>query len=135
VSLKGDLRSLQSLRRALGKLPITASARIAQRAAPEVSALARDAYDGGRTVYGLPRPKGVDGDTLDLVRTGDSRRATQFTAEGTRMRTFVLPRYTKYLIARYSILPPGRAPLPLAWRERITSIAAAVLHEQIFGPR
>lgn len=133
MSLKGDLRSLASLRRTLAKLPLTVSANIARRAAPEVSTLARDAYDSGRTVYGQSRPKGVDGDTLDLVRTGSSRRAAQFTAEGTQMRTHVLPRYTKYLIAKYGILPNGKAPLPQAWRDRITEIAAQVLHAQIFG--
>lgn len=133
MALHGDLRSLASLRKALAKLPLTVSANIARRAAPGVSTLARDAYDSGRTVYGQSRPKGVDGDTLDLVRTGASRRATQFTAEGTQMRTYVLPRYTKYLISRYQVLPPGRAPLPLAWRDHIQAIAAEVLHAQIFG--
>lgn len=133
MALHGDLRSLASLRRVLAKLPLTVSANIARRAAPDVSTLARDAYDSGRTVYGQSRPKGVDGDTLDLVRTGASRRATQFTAEGTQMRTYVLPKYTKYLISRYQVLPPGKAPIPQAWRDRITAIAAEVLHAQIFG--
>lgn len=134
MALQGDLRSLQSLRRVLAKLPLTVSARIAQRAAPLVSDLAREAYDSGRTVYGQTRPKGADGKPLDLVRTGASRRAAQFTAEGTQMRTHVLPRYTKYLIAKYEILPNGRAPLPASWRERMREVAAQVLHAQIFGP-
>lgn len=133
MALKGDLRTLGALKRALKKLPITASARIASAAAPEVSELARSAYDGGQTVYGLQRPRGVDGDALSLVRTGASRAAAQFTAEGTRMRTRVLPRYTKYLISAYQVLPPGRAPLPTAWQARLREIAARVLHEQIFG--
>jgi hypothetical protein len=131
MGLKGDTRSLQSLRRALAKLPLTASARIASAAAPAVSALAREAYDGGRTVYGGARPKGVDGKPLDLVKSGASRRAAQFAAEGTRMRTAVLPRYTRYLIGKYDVLPNG--PLPVTWQERLREIAARVLHAQIFG--
>lgn len=131
MGLHGDPRSLRSLRKALAKLPITSSARIASRAAPEVSALARQAFDGGETVYGFPRPKGVDGDDLSLVRTGASRRAAQFTAEGTRMRTHVLPKYTRYLIGRYDVLPNG--PLPLSWQARLREIAAQVLHSEIFG--
>lgn len=133
MALQGDLRSLQSLRRVLAKLPLTVSANIARRAAPVVSALARESYDSGRTAYGLTRPKGVDGDALDLVRTGASRRAAQFTAEGTQMRTHVLPRYTKYLIARFQILPNGKAPLPPAWQALLRETAAQVLHAQIFG--
>lgn len=131
MALQGDLRSLRAVRKALAKLPITASARIAQRAAPGVSNLAREAYDSGRTVYGLPRPKSTDGKDLDLVRTGASRRAAQFTAEGTQMRTHVLPRYTRYLIGRYDVLPNG--PLPQAWQALLRETAAQIIHAELFG--
>lgn len=137
MSLQGDLRSLRSLRRTLAKLPITVSARIAQRAAPQVSDLARQAFDSGQTVYGTPRPKGVDGQTLDLVRSGRARRAAQFVAEGTQMRTHVLPNYFKYLIngpkgrPDLYVLPNG--PLPRAWQSALREAAAQVLHAQIFG--
>lgn len=131
MALQGDLRTLQSLKRALQKLPITSTARIAARAAPAMSALAAEAYDGGRTVYGSPRPRGVDGRALTLVKSGASRDAIQFRATGRDIRTAPLPRYTKYLIGRYDVLPNG--PLPQAWRERMTEIAAQVLLADIRG--
>lgn len=132
MALKGNIRSLQALRRAVSKLPLTAATRIAAQAAPEVSALTREAFDSEITVYGSPRPRSVDGDKpLTLVRTGASRDALRFVAEGSRMRTATLPKYTKYLIGLYSVLPNG--PLPAIWRERLNEIAAQVLHEQIFG--
>ncbi len=131
MALKGDISTLRALKRSLAKLPLTTAATIARYAAPEVSALTREAYDADRTVYGKPRPRGVDGDKLDLVRTGASRRATRFEATGTQMRTAVLPRYTKYLIGKYDVLPNG--PLPALWRERMTEIAARVINERIFG--
>lgn len=131
MALKGNLGTLRDLKRSLQQLPLTTAATIARHGAPEVSALARTAFDGGKTVYGQERPRGVDGQELALVRTGASRRAAQFTAEGTRMRTHVLPRYTKYLIGKYDVLPNG--PLPAAWRERLTEIAAQVINAQIFG--
>lgn len=131
MALQGDLRSLRSLRKAIAKIPITAAARLASRGAPEVSALAREAFDGGRTVYGSTRPRGVDGRELTLVKSGATRRAVRFEANGTQMRTAVLPRYTKYLIAAYSVLPNG--PLPQVWRERLREIASKVLHAEIFG--
>jgi hypothetical protein len=131
VALKGDIRSLGALKRALRNMPITASARIAARAAPEITTLAGGAYDSGHTVYGLPRPQGVNGDELTLERTGKSRAAMRFSATGRDIRTVPLPRYTKYLIGKYDVLPNG--PLPPIWRETITDIAAQVLHAQIFG--
>jgi hypothetical protein len=131
MGLKGDVRSLESLKRALKKLPITASARIAQRAAPEITGLAGGAYDSGMTVYGRPRPLGVDGKPLTLDRTGASREAMHFIATGRDIRTARLPRYTKYLIGKYDVLPNG--PLPQLWRDRITAIAAEVLLADIRG--
>lgn len=129
MALKGDVGNLKRFRKALAQLPLTVSAGIAAGAAPEVSALARSAFDGGRTVYGTNRPRGVDGNALDLVRTGASRAAVRFDATGTQMRTPVLPRYTKYLIGLYSILPSGR--LPVAWQERLRAIAGAVIQASL----
>lgn len=123
------LRTINALKRALRNMPITASARIAARAAPVMSGLAGDAYDGQRTVYGSPRPRSVEGKPLDLVRTGASRRAMKFIATGRDIRTARLPSYTRYLIGKYDVLPNG--PLPATWRERLTAIAAEVLYEQI----
>lgn len=129
--MKGDVRTLRSLRKALNKLPITASARIAARAAPEMTALAGASYDAGRTAYGTPRPKGVDGRKLDLVQSGASRRAMRFGATGRDIRTGALPRYTRYLIGKYDVLPNG--PLPAEWRAKLTDIAARVLYDAIHG--
>ena len=123
------LRSLRSLKRALAKLPITGTARIAARAAPAMSELAGAAYDSGQTVYGAARPSGVDGGALTLERTGATRRAMQFVATGRDIRTTRLPRYARFLIGRYDVLPNG--PLPLTWRERLREIAARVLHDEI----
>ena len=123
------LRSIQSLKRALSKAPITSVARIAARAAPAMSALAGEAYDGGRTVYDSPRPRGVDGQGLSLERTGATRAALNFVATGRDIRTARLPSYAKFLIGKYSVLPNG--PLPVAWRERLREIAAAVLYDEI----
>lgn len=131
MALKGDVGTLNELKRRLRKLPITASARIATHAAPAISGLAGGAYDSGMTVYGRPRPLSVDGKPLDLERTGASRRAMHFIPTGRDIRTARLPRYTKYLIGKYDVLPNG--PLPQVWRERITEIAAQVLLADLKG--
>jgi hypothetical protein len=123
------LRSINSLKKALRNLPITATARIAARAAPAMSTLAQDAHASGKTVYDRPRPLGVDGDEISLERTGATRRALNFIATGRDIRTAALPRYAKYLIGKYDLLPNG--PLPASWRERLQEIAARVLYDEI----
>jgi len=127
------LRSINSLKRALRSASITSVARIARRAAPAMSALAQDAHASDRTVYDRPRPLSVDGERLDLVRTGATRAALQFIATGRDIRTAKLPRYARWLIGKYDLLPNG--PLPQAWRERLRDIAARVLYDEIHRSR
>ncbi len=78
--------------------------------------LAREDFRAGRTVYGDPRPPGVAGDRLDLVRSGLVRGSIGFVPNGNRVRSTVEGRYAKYLIGRYKILPNGRGPLPERWQ-------------------
>ncbi len=140
MSLKGNPRTLAALKRAIKAMPITAAARIAARAAPEMTGLARGSFDAGQTAYDTARPRSVvDGHALTLVREnpwdksrgGTFRRAIEFAATGRDIRLTRLPSYGGYLIGKYRALPNG--PLPVAWRERMTDIAAQVLHDQIFG--
>jgi hypothetical protein len=131
VSLKGDPRTLKALGKALRNMPITVSAKIAARSAPEITNLAQSAYDSGRTVYGSARPRGVDGDKLDLVQSGASRNAMRFIATGRDIRTPKLPDHTRYLIGKYDCLPNG--PLPAAWKDALRGVAAQVLDAEIHG--
>lgn len=125
------LRSIRSLKSALQRLPITATARIAAGAAPAMSELAQGAHASGKTVYDRPRPRGVDGDALSLERTGATQRALRFIATGRDIRTTQLPRYARYLIGKYDLLPNG--PLPQAWRDRLRDIAGRVLSAAVKG--
>jgi hypothetical protein len=127
------LRSINSLKRALKRLPITAVARIASRAAPAMTDLAGSAFRAGQTVYGRARPLSVEGERLDLERTGVLKRALEFRATGRDIRTLPLPRYARYMIAAYAVLPPGKAPLPQAWKDKLAALAAEVLHAEITG--
>jgi hypothetical protein len=131
VGLVGNPRTLQALKKALRAMPITVSANIAARSAPDMTRLALGSFDSGRTAYDQTRPRGVDGQALSLEKSGATRTAIQFVATGRDIRLTRLPRYSRYLIGKYDMLPNG--PLPLAWRERMTEIAAQVLHAQIFG--
>jgi hypothetical protein len=112
-------------------MPVSVSARIASRAAPVTTDLAGSAYDSGRTVYGSARPLSAEGQPLDLVRTGASRAAMRFIATGRDIRTALLPRYTRYLIGRYDVLPNG--VLPATWSGALTTIAREEIEAQLRG--
>ncbi len=129
MGLKGDVRSIRNLRQRLNALPITVAAEVSAQAAPAITTRAGEAYDSGRTVYGKPRPHGVDGKQLSLERTGASRRAMAFIATGRDIRTARLPRYTKYLIGKYDVLPNG--PLPAEWRTKLAAIASDVIDARV----
>jgi hypothetical protein len=122
--------SLRALKKRITKLGVQASTTIAQRAAPELTSRAQADYDGGRTVYGEPRPRGEYG-PLTLVRTGATRRYLRFAAAGSIMRVALGTPYAKYLVGKYKILPIGdRTAMPVAWARAIDGIVVSVLDEQ-----
>lgn len=132
MSLKGNPRTLAALKRAIKNMPITSAARIAARSAPEMTALATGSFDSGQTAYDTARPRSaVNGKALSLEKSGAFRRAISFVATGRDIRLTRLPSYGGFIIGKYRALPNG--PLPVAWRERMTEIAAQVLHDAIFG--
>lgn len=104
---------------------------VAARAAPEVTALALAEFDAGRTAYGDPRPEGVDGRELRLVRTGATRAALRFVAVGTVIRCVLGPRYARYLVGKYRILPSGQQAVPFRWRRAISDVARDVVSRRI----
>lgn len=124
MGLKGDVNKLRTFKQKLREFPLTIAAEVSRAGAPALTDLAGSAYDGGRTVYGDTRPKGVDGQALDLKVTGATRAQMRFVAVGTIMRCALGPRYSKYLI-RYGILPNGNAAPPAEWRAKLDAIVAA----------
>lgn len=115
ANAKGN-QALRSFKDRLRALPITVADAVAQRAAPDMTRLTQESFAGGRSVYGEARPLGVDGNALDLERTGAIKRDLKFTREGTIIRAVLGPKYAKFLI-RYGILPNGR--IPEAWRRQL----------------
>lgn len=117
----GFIRDLQAK---LRTFPITLAQEVAGKAAPALTDLAQATFDGGQNVYGDARPPGVDGQALTLRKSGEAEAAVSFAATGTQVRTPPFPRYMRYLIGRYGILPNGRAAIPAAWRVKLDEIKA-----------
>ncbi len=119
-ALKGNLNSIRDLKKVLRKMPITVAHDVAKRAAPVMTAQTRAAFKGGRSVYGDSRPKGEDGQALDLVETGAVALGLHFVSIGTVLRARLGPKYAKYLIGKYGILPNG--DLPTRWARLLSEI-------------
>lgn len=102
--------TLGKLKANLRALPISVAHEVAAASAPGLTARTVQAFDGGRTVYGEPRPPAVDGGALSLEQTGATRKTMQFVANGRIVRCVLGTPYAKYLIGRYKILPNGAMP-------------------------
>jgi hypothetical protein len=122
MGLRGDPNKLRTFKQKLREFPLTLAAEVSKAAAPAMTDLTTGAYDGGRTVYGDARPKGAQGQALDLELTGATRAQMRFVAVGTIVRCVLGPRYAKYLIGKYSILPNGA--MPATWRASLDALVA-----------
>jgi hypothetical protein len=120
---------LAALKAKLLRLPETA-AKIAPKVAERLSELATEAFDSGRTVYGDPRPAGIDGTSLDLKESGALRaQALRYVAEGRRVRASLSLRYARYYV-RYGILP-RKGSLPPAWDKEIGDLCQRELDKEL----
>jgi hypothetical protein len=93
------------------------------------TALAQEAFAAGRTVYGDARPRGVDGNPLDLVESGATSRGLNFVATGTQIRCTLGPRHMRFLVGKYKILPNNA--IPFLWRAKLNEIVRRVAGRQV----
>lgn len=129
MSLKGNPKNLRDLAARMRDMSKTVAQNVASGVAPLLTDRGQQSYSSGATVYNEPRPQGVNGNTLDLVVTGNTQRLMRFASIGTQVRCSLGTPYAKYLIGKYRILPNG--PLPVAWaadiRRKVEEVAGAAL--------
>lgn len=118
-NLSGGITTIARLRKAISDLPVRIRQAVATEAAEALNAEVREDYARGLTVYDEPRPAGVKGQKLSLVKSGTTKRETGFAAKGTIVRAELATRYAKYLIGKYRILPQK---LPPAWQKKLEQI-------------
>lgn len=129
-------RNMRGLNKRLRQMAESSAIEIAQRTAVKLTTLLRESYDTGRTSFNETRPAGSEGQQLDLVETGKTRRLLKFVASGTtktRVSLYMADdrgrKYGKYLIGNYRVIPVGNEAMPEHWRRAIDVIAADVLDE------
>ena len=132
AGLRGDLSSIRAMKRSVAALPITLRHAVAADGAPALTAATREAFAAGRSVYGEARPLGVSGKTLDLYVTGAVSRQLRFQNYGTVIKCVLEPKYSRYLIGKYGVLPNGA--LPASWSTRLGAIIDAMKAARLAGP-
>lgn len=123
---------LADLRAKLIALPAV-SARIAEKVAPALSALAQQSFDAAQSPYGDPWGVGKDGKPITEKKSGKLRsNALRYVAAGRKVRASVgAVAYAKYQL-KHGLLPKSGA-LPAAWDARVTEIAQRELDEALHG--
>lgn len=120
MSNAAGLASVKALKARIRRMPVTLAHAVAQRAAPAMTSLTDTAFDTKHTVYGEPRPAGVNGQPLTLEKSGRTRATMRFVANGTIVRCALGTRWARFLIGKYRILPNGA--LPIMWRQRLNQV-------------
>lgn len=123
VSLKGNVGDLKRLGKRLNAFPTTLVHAVANQTAPVLTVEAAGAHAARRSVYGESYGNSlVTGDPLTLDKTGLTGSTIRFTATGSVVRCVLGPKYSRFLIGKYRILPMGK--MPIAWAEKIRRIVA-----------
>jgi hypothetical protein len=123
AALKGNISELNRLSRRVQAFPTTLAHAVASKAAPTLTMAATASFASKRSVYGEAYgTSNVTGEQLTLSKTGLTGSTLRFVATGTVVRCVLGPRYARYLIGNYRILPMGR--MPVDWANRIKAIVA-----------
>lgn len=122
ANMSRGIRSLAALRSSIAALPIRIRSAVAKDAAETLSTEMRADYASSRTVYDTPRPLGVDGKRLSLVKTGRTFGELAFVAVGTVVRAQLGSKYARFLVGKYQIMPQR---LPAAWAAKLAKIVDA----------
>lgn len=133
MKLRADFAKVREMRARLVRLPHVQEA-VADKAAPAVTALAGQAFDAGRSVYGEAYAPNKNGSTRTLRRSGSLRAQVRFVRVGTKIRCVLGVKYAKFHI-KNGILPRGGAALPTAWTATIKRIAGVELEQHLGGKR
>lgn len=114
ANMAAGITSINRFRSAVKALPLRIRSAVAKDSEAVLTRQTQEAYDGGETVYGTPRPtsksKERPGAALTLRKSGKVRGSLAFVAIGTILRAQLGMRYAKYLVGKYGVLPNGRIP-------------------------
>lgn len=131
-----SIASLRKFSSDLRRLPKVVGVRVANEAAPAITALAKKSFDSSQTPYGIPwAPSTITGDTVKMHKTGSLERRVVYVAIGDKLRVVLGVPYAKYQIGRRPIFPRQDGALPPDYSRTLQRIAVAIVRQELGGPR
>lgn len=131
--LRGDVKKLSGLGKALKGLPVRVRTRVAARVAPELTARARASFEAGENPYGDTWAPGADGQRVTLRKSDRLFGTLHFVTIGTKVRAVLGVKYAKYQIGKRGILPQGGTAMPVSWSRAIGAIAVEEIQRDLAG--
>lgn len=122
-------RTLDEFARDLRRLPKVVQLRIAEEAAPALTALARATFEASENAYGVGWKPGEHGQRVTLVKSGALKGFLVYKAAGTKIRVSLGVPYAKYQIGRRPVFPRGA--LPAEYSRTLQRIAVRIVKEEL----
>lgn len=110
AGLVGDVSSLRAFSQRLRSLPRVLAQRVAAKAAPELTRVARETFDAGEDAYGVPWVPRADGKRATLNKTGTLASKITYVAIGTILRVALGVPYARFQVGRRPIFPRQDEP-------------------------
>lgn len=126
-------RSLRQFSEDLRRLPRVVAFKVAERAAPVISALAKETFDAQQTPEGQAWRPGKKGQTVTLRKTGALERWLLYRAIGTKIRVSLGVAYAKFQIGKRPVFPRQGGELPESYQQALRRTAVQVVKEEMGG--
>jgi hypothetical protein len=123
-------KSLSQFANDLRRLPTVLAHKVAAEAAPVITALAKESFDGSQTPYGVPWAPGAEGQKVTLHKSGALEGQIQYVAIGTKLRVALGVRYAKYQIGKRPVFPRQSAQLPANYVRALERLAVRVVRQE-----
>jgi len=124
-------RSLRQFSDDLKRLPKVVAFKVAERAAPVITALAKETFDASETPEGKAWAPGKKGKKITLVKTGALQRWIKYVAIGSRIRVSLGVPYAKFQIGKRPVFPRQVGDLPESYQRALQRIAVQVVKEEM----
>lgn len=124
-------KSLEQFAADLRRLPRVVAIRVAEEAAPALTALANETFAASETPYGANWKAGAKGQRVTLNQTGALKRFIRYAAVGTKLRVVLGVRYAKYQIGKRPVFPRQTGALPPSYVQALQRAAVKVVREEL----
>lgn len=112
AGLQGSVSSLARFATTMRALPRVLGQRVAAKAAPLLTELAKATFDASEDAYGNSWAPGAEGQRVTLRKSGALARYLVYVAIGTKLRISLGTAYAKFQIGKRPVFPTQGGQLP-----------------------